>query len=118
MSSALNKAKAAKTEHACNAGQQVLVLRAANRVAHLLSKAQRVEEAIEELMDEFLNLVEAEEGSIQLLRPGSAGFFLSYHHLLDAVHFIGHHSICYFSADGEHAGNSGCAGESGGEFEI
>ena len=71
MSSALNKNKAAKTEDGSNAGQQVLVLRAANRIAHFLSKTQRVEEAIEELMAEFLNLVEAEEGSIQLLRPGS-----------------------------------------------
>ena len=71
MSSALNKTKATKTEDGSNADQQVLVLRAANRIAHFLSKAQRVEAAIEELMAEFLNLVEAEEGSIQLLRPGS-----------------------------------------------
>ncbi len=71
MGSALNKTKATQTEDGSNAGQQVLVLRAANRIAHFLSKAQRVEEAIEELMAEFLNLVEAEEGSIQLLRPGS-----------------------------------------------
>ncbi len=51
--------------------QQILVLQAANRIAHRLSKAQRVEEAIEELMREFLDLAAADEGCIQLLRPTS-----------------------------------------------
>ncbi|MGH7451344.1 MAG: sigma 54-interacting transcriptional regulator, partial [bacterium] len=51
--------------------KQLLVLKAANRIALLLSKAQRVEDAVEQLMAEFAGLVQAEEGSIQLLRPTS-----------------------------------------------
>ncbi|MCG8608410.1 sigma-54-dependent Fis family transcriptional regulator [bacterium] len=51
--------------------QQLLVLSAANRIARLLSKTQRIEATIEKLMREFLELVDADEGSIQLLRPSS-----------------------------------------------
>ncbi|MCI0698146.1 sigma 54-interacting transcriptional regulator [candidate division KSB1 bacterium] len=50
---------------------QLLVLKAANRIALLLSKAQRVEDAVEQLMAEFVDLAQADEGSIQLLRPTS-----------------------------------------------
>ncbi len=50
---------------------QITILKAANRIAHLLSRTQRIEEAIEGLMTEFLDLSQAEEGSIQLLRPSS-----------------------------------------------
>ncbi|MCI0698837.1 sigma-54-dependent Fis family transcriptional regulator [candidate division KSB1 bacterium] len=50
---------------------QLLMLKAANRIALLLSKAQRVEDAVEQLMAEFVELAQADEGSIQLLRPTS-----------------------------------------------
>jgi transcriptional regulator with GAF, ATPase, and Fis domain len=56
---------------ATEANQQIRVLQSANRIAHRLSKAQRVDEAIEELMQEFLDLSVADEGCIQLLRPTS-----------------------------------------------
>jgi hypothetical protein len=51
--------------------KQILVLQAANRIARFLSKAHRVEDTISDLMQEFLEVAQAEEGSIQLLRPSS-----------------------------------------------
>ncbi len=51
--------------------KRLIVLNSANKIAHLLSKAQSVEETIEDLMAEFLEIVQAQEGSIQLLRPSS-----------------------------------------------
>ncbi len=51
--------------------QQILVLQTVNHIAHLLNKIEVVEEAIESLMNEFMQLVNADEGSIQLLRPTS-----------------------------------------------
>ncbi len=54
-----------------SAADDLKVLRAANRIAHLLSRAERVEGAVEQLMQEFLQIADAEEGSIQLLRPSS-----------------------------------------------
>ncbi|HEX9975088.1 MAG TPA: hypothetical protein VGD14_23745, partial [bacterium] len=50
---------------------QFAILKAANRIAHLLSKAIALDLAIEPLISEFMDLVQAECGSIQLLRPGS-----------------------------------------------
>jgi len=50
---------------------QFAILKAANRIAHLLSKTIPLEQAIEPLISEFMELVQAECGSIQLLRPGS-----------------------------------------------
>ncbi|MDZ7336487.1 MAG: sigma-54-dependent Fis family transcriptional regulator [candidate division KSB1 bacterium] len=50
---------------------QFAILKAANRIAHLLSKTIPLEQAIEPLISEFMDLVQAECGSIQLLRPGS-----------------------------------------------
>ncbi len=50
---------------------QFAVLKAATRIAHLLSKASALEQTIEPLISEFMKLVQAECGSIQLLRPGS-----------------------------------------------
>jgi len=46
-------------------------LEAANRLAHLLNKKQLDEEINEQLIDAFMNIVKADEGSIQLLRPTS-----------------------------------------------
>jgi transcriptional regulator with GAF, ATPase, and Fis domain len=51
--------------------EQIVVLQAAHRIALVLSKTQRVEEAVEKLILEFFNLAKADEGSIQLLRPAS-----------------------------------------------
>ncbi|MDZ7292492.1 MAG: GAF domain-containing protein [candidate division KSB1 bacterium] len=51
--------------------QQFAVLKAANHIAHLLGKTNVLEQAIEPLINEFIDLVQAECGSIQLLRPGS-----------------------------------------------
>ncbi len=50
---------------------QFALLKAANRIAHLLSQTIPLEQAIEPLISEFMDLVHAECGSIQLLRPGS-----------------------------------------------
>jgi transcriptional regulator with GAF, ATPase, and Fis domain len=58
-------------KQATNLANQNRVLRAANRIAHILSKTEKIEESIEELMTEFLEVVQADEGSIQLLRPSS-----------------------------------------------
>lgn len=51
--------------------KQFAVLQAANHIAHLLSKTNLLEQAIEPLINEFIELVQADCGSIQLLRPGS-----------------------------------------------
>jgi hypothetical protein len=51
--------------------KQLAVLHAANRIAHLLGKTNQLEPAIEPLITEFIELVQADCGSIQLLRPGS-----------------------------------------------
>jgi len=48
---------------------QLVVLQATNRIAHQLSKVSGIQIAINNLMKEFLDLVKADEGSIQLLRP-------------------------------------------------
>lgn len=50
---------------------QFAILKAANRIAHLLSQTTLLEKAIEPLITEFIELVQADCGSIQLLRPGS-----------------------------------------------
>ncbi|MCI0496243.1 sigma 54-interacting transcriptional regulator [candidate division KSB1 bacterium] len=50
---------------------QFAILKAANRIAHLLSKTIPLEQAIEPLINEFYELIQADCGSIQLLRPGS-----------------------------------------------
>lgn len=50
---------------------QFAILKAANRIAHLLSQAIPLEQTIEPLISEFMSLAQAECGSIQLLRPGS-----------------------------------------------
>jgi transcriptional regulator with GAF, ATPase, and Fis domain len=47
------------------------VLQAANHIAHLLGKTDFLDQAIESLINEFIELVQADCGSIQLLRPGS-----------------------------------------------
>lgn len=47
------------------------VLQAANHIAHLLGKTNLLEPAIEPLINEFIELVQADCGSIQLPRPGS-----------------------------------------------
>jgi Nif-specific regulatory protein len=51
--------------------EQILLLQAANRIAHQLSKVNEIQTTIKNLMEEFLKLVRADEGSIQLLRPTS-----------------------------------------------
>lgn len=51
--------------------EQLAVIKAVNRIARLLSRAEGLEAAIEKLMSEFVELVNADEGSIQLLRPSS-----------------------------------------------
>lgn len=51
--------------------KQFAVLKAANHIAHLLGKTILLEQAIEPLINEFIELVQADCGSIQLLRPGS-----------------------------------------------
>jgi len=50
---------------------QNAILRAATRIAHLLSQTIPLDQAIEPLISEFMELVQADCGSIQLLRPGS-----------------------------------------------
>ena len=50
---------------------QLKTAQAANRIARLLSKADGLDAAIENMMCEFVELVDADEGSIQLLRPTS-----------------------------------------------
>ncbi|MFZ5519294.1 MAG: sigma 54-interacting transcriptional regulator [Candidatus Zhuqueibacterota bacterium] len=50
---------------------QFVILKAANRIAHLLSKTIPLEKAIDPLINEFIELTLADCGSIQLLRPGS-----------------------------------------------
>ncbi len=47
------------------------ILKAANRIAHVLSKTMSLDDAIRPLNEEFMALVRAECGYIQLLRPGS-----------------------------------------------
>lgn len=62
--------KKSKTSNAQNDLQkQIRVLQAANRIAHLLNQTQQVDQAVTHVIEEFLELVEADEGSIQLLRP-------------------------------------------------
>jgi hypothetical protein len=51
--------------------KQLAVLQAVNRIAHLLGKTNLLEQTIEPLINEFIELVQADCGSIQLLRPGS-----------------------------------------------
>ena len=46
-------------------------LEVANRMTHLLNKKQLDEETTGQLIDAFMNIVNADEGSIQLLRPTS-----------------------------------------------
>ena len=50
---------------------QFAILKAANRIAHLLSKEIALDQAIEPLISEFMELAQADCGSIQLMRPGS-----------------------------------------------
>jgi len=71
MNSQTSKTERSNITRQKDSDPRVLVLTAANRVAHLLSKKQRIEEIIEEIIREFLSLVPADEASIQLLRPGS-----------------------------------------------
>jgi transcriptional regulator with GAF, ATPase, and Fis domain len=54
-----------------NLQEQFIVLQAANRIAHHLNKKSDLQKAINNLIGEFLDLVKADEGSIQLLRPSS-----------------------------------------------
>ncbi len=51
--------------------KQFAILQAANRIAHLFGKINLLEQAVEPLINEFIELVQADCGSIQLLRPGS-----------------------------------------------
>ncbi len=51
--------------------RQLTVTRAVNRIAHLLSQAAGLDTAIEKMMAELVDLVDADEGSIQVLRPYS-----------------------------------------------
>ena len=51
--------------------KQLAVLQAANHIAHLLGKTDFLEQALEPLINAFIELVQADCGSIQLLRPGS-----------------------------------------------
>jgi len=51
--------------------KQLEILEAVNRLAHLLNKRQPGEETTEKLINTFMNIVNADEGSIQLLRPTS-----------------------------------------------
>lgn len=53
------------------AKRQLALLQAANRMAHLLGKANLLEQALEPLITEFIELAQADCGSMQLLRPGS-----------------------------------------------
>jgi transcriptional regulator with GAF, ATPase, and Fis domain len=50
---------------------RLLVAEAANRIARLLSQAEGLDTPIEKMMSEFVDLVDADEGSIQVLRPYS-----------------------------------------------
>lgn len=50
---------------------QLKILKAANSIAHLLIRTQHVDEVIQDLMNEFLEFSQADEGSIQLIRPSS-----------------------------------------------
>jgi len=54
-----------------NLYEQLTVLQAANRIAHQLSNVSGIQSAVNNLMQEFVNLVNADEGSIQLLRPST-----------------------------------------------
>jgi Nif-specific regulatory protein len=54
-----------------NIQNQLKTAQAANRIARLLSKAEGLDVAVEHMMSEFVDLAEADEGSIQLLRPTS-----------------------------------------------
>ena len=54
-----------------NLKEQLTVLQATNRIAHQLSKVNEIQSTLNNLMHEFVNLVKADEGSIQLLRPSS-----------------------------------------------
>lgn len=53
------------------AKSQLALLQAANRMAHLLGKTPLLEQALEPLINEFIELAQADCGSMQLLRPGS-----------------------------------------------
>ena len=50
---------------------QIKILKAANTIAHLLIRIQHVDEVIQDLMNEFIEFSQADEGSIQLIRPSS-----------------------------------------------
>ncbi len=50
---------------------QLMIAEATNRIARLLSKSQGLDTAIEKIMKEFVDLVQADEGAIQLLKPTS-----------------------------------------------
>jgi transcriptional regulator with GAF, ATPase, and Fis domain len=54
-----------------NLNEQLSVLRATNRIGHLLSRTSGVQTAINKLMEEVINFVNANEVSIQLLRPST-----------------------------------------------
>ncbi len=54
-----------------DAKRQLGLLQAANRIAHLLGKTPLLEQALESFLHEFIELVQSDCGSIQLLRPGS-----------------------------------------------
>ncbi len=54
-----------------NLNNQLQVAKAANRIAHLLSKSYALDSAIENIMKVFVELVQADEGAIQLLKPTS-----------------------------------------------
>ena len=50
---------------------QLLISNTGNRIARLLSKSYGLDSSIEEVMKEFVELVQADEGAIQLLKPSS-----------------------------------------------
>jgi transcriptional regulator with GAF, ATPase, and Fis domain len=60
-----------QTETELSIQQQLLVAQAVNRIASLLSKTKGLEQVLKSLMNEFIKIVKADEGAIQLLRPTS-----------------------------------------------
>jgi len=69
---------------------QLQVAQKANDIARLLSKSQGIDASIEAIMQEFIELVNADEGAIQLLKPASESTRCTLirredesHHLLD-----------------------------------
>jgi len=57
--------------HSQNRDGQLVVLQATTRLARLLNNASGIEAAVYSLMKEFVDIANADEGSIQLLRPSS-----------------------------------------------